>query len=160
VKRIADRGSHHGDADIAGMVEGRVPPHASGQLLARIQAQGQGRDRRTEDVAHNCHQAIGEQDQPKARPREDDDGSNTQHGERQDYRAALGARRVDRRADRRLEYEPEQTTDCSHHSDLGLAPMLLGDQEHIEIRPHRAADIGEQKVDRVKRKRIETLSLG
>jgi hypothetical protein len=68
--------------------------------------------------------------------------------------------RVDRGADRRLEYEPEQTTDCSHHSDLGLAPMLLGDQEHIEIRPHRAADIGEQKVDRVEQKRIEILSLG
>jgi hypothetical protein len=38
--------------------------------------------------------------------------------------------------------------------------MLLGNQEHIEIRPHRAADIGEQEVDGIERKRIERLSLG
>jgi hypothetical protein len=74
--------------------------------------------------------------------------------------AALGARPVDRGADRRLDYEPEQTADCSHHSNLGLAPMLLGNQEHIEIRPHRAADIGEQEVDGIERKRIEPHSLG
>ena len=35
-ERIADRARHHGDRDIAGMVEGRVPPHASRQLLARV----------------------------------------------------------------------------------------------------------------------------
>jgi hypothetical protein len=38
--------------------------------------------------------------------------------------------------------------------------MLLGDQEHVEIRPQRAADIGEQEVDRVERKRIETPAVG
>jgi hypothetical protein len=34
--------------------------------------------------------------------------------------------------------------------------MLLGDQEHIEIRAQRAADIGEQEVDGVERERVET----
>jgi hypothetical protein len=75
-KGIADRGRYHGDGNIARMVEGRVPPHASGQLLPRVQAQGQGRDRRTEDVADNGHQAIGDRDRPEARPREDDSSSD------------------------------------------------------------------------------------
>ncbi len=154
-ERIADPGRHHGDGDIARMVEGRVPPHAPRQLIARVQAQGQRRDRRTEDVADNCHQAVGDQDRPEARPREDDDGSDTQHGKRQDDRAALGAGLVDRGADRRLDGEPEQAADRGHQSDFGLAPMLLGDQEHVEIRPERAAHVGQQEVDGVERERVE-----
>ena len=38
--------------------------------------------------------------------------------------------------------------------------MLLGDQEDIEIRPQRAAHVGEQEVDGVERARIEMLALG
>jgi hypothetical protein len=38
--------------------------------------------------------------------------------------------------------------------------MLLGDQEHIEIRPEGAAHVGEQEVDSVERQRVETLALG
>ena len=34
--------------------------------------------------------------------------------------------------------------------------MLLGDKEHVEIRPEGAADIGEQKVDSVEGERAET----
>ena len=124
--------------------------------LPRVEAQGQGRDRRTEDVADNCHQAVGDHDRPEARPREDDDGADAQHGKRQDDRAALGAGLVDRGADRRLDREPEQAADRRHQADLGLAPMLLGDQEHVEIRPERAADVGEQEVDGVERERVET----
>jgi hypothetical protein len=52
-------------------------------------------------------------------------------------------------ADRRLDGEPEQATDGRHHADLGLGPMLLGDQEHVEIRPQRAAHVGQQEVDGV-----------
>ncbi len=37
--------------------------------------------------------------------------------------------------------------------------MLSGDQEHIEIRPKGAADVGEQEVDRVQRPWVETLAL-
>jgi hypothetical protein len=142
------------------MVKGRVPPHASGQLFPRVQAQGQARDRRTEDVADNCHQAVGDRHRPEARPREDDGSADAQHGKRQADRSALGARLVDRGADRRLDGKPEQTTDRGDQSDFGLAPMLLGDQEHVEIRPQRAADIGEQEVAGVKRERVETLTNG
>src|SRR6202521_5480528 len=66
------------------------------------------------------------------------------------------ARLVDRGADRRLDCEPEQATDRSHHSDLGLAPMLLGNEEDVEIRAQGTADVGEQEVDGVERKRVET----
>jgi hypothetical protein len=59
--RSADPARYHGDGDIARMVESRVPPHASGQLAPRVQAQGHRRDRRTEDVADNCHQAVRDQ---------------------------------------------------------------------------------------------------
>jgi hypothetical protein len=35
---------------------------------------------------------------------------------------------------------PEQAADRCHYADFVLAPMLLGDQEHVEIRPQRAAE--------------------
>jgi hypothetical protein len=38
--------------------------------------------------------------------------------------------------------------------------MLLGDQEHVEIRPQRATHVGQQEVDGVERERVETLALG
>jgi hypothetical protein len=38
--------------------------------------------------------------------------------------------------------------------------MLLGDQEDIEIRPHRAAHVGREEIDRVERERGETLAFG
>jgi hypothetical protein len=37
--------------------------------------------------------------------------------------------------------------------------MLLGDQEHVEIRPEGAADVGEQEVDGVQRQWVEVLAL-
>ena len=62
------------DGDIAGMVEGRVPPHPPRELLARVQAQGQGRDCGTEDIADNGHQAVGDHDRPEGRQSEDNGG--------------------------------------------------------------------------------------
>jgi hypothetical protein len=53
-----------------------MSPSPSGQLFSRIKAQGQGRDRRTEDVSDNCHQAVGDRDRPEGRPREDDGSSD------------------------------------------------------------------------------------
>ena len=133
------------------MVEGRVPPHPPGQLLACVKPQGQGCDRGTEDVAHNGHQAVGEQDRPEHRPRENDDGTQAQHCKCQHDGATFGAGLVDCSTDRRLDREPEQTGDRGHYADFGLAPMLLGDEEHVEIRPQRTADIGKQEVDGVER---------
>ena len=62
---IANRTRHDGDSDVSGVVESRIPPDASSQLFARVEAQSQSRDRRAEDVADNCHQAIGDQHRPK-----------------------------------------------------------------------------------------------
>ena len=157
---IADRARHHGDGDIAGMVEGRVPPHAPRQLLARVEAQGQGRDRGAEDIADDCHQAVGDHHRPEGRPGEDDRRlrcASTASARTID--AALGAGLVDRRADRRLDGEPEQAADRRHQADFGLAPMLLGDQEHVEIRPERAAHVGEQEIDGVERERVKAPAL-
>jgi hypothetical protein len=74
--------------------------------------------------------------------------------------SALGARLVDRGADRGLRGEREQPADRGHQSDLGQAPMLPSDQKHIEIRPEGAAHVGEQEVDGVKRQRVETPAPG
>ena len=82
-ERIADRARSQSDGDIAGMVEGRVPPHPPGQLFSRIEAQGQGRDRGTEHVADDRHQAVGDRHWPEARPGENDDRADRQHGKRQ-----------------------------------------------------------------------------
>ena len=41
---------------------------------------------------------------------------------------------------------PSRPLNRGHKSDFGLAPMLLGDQEDIEIRPHRAAHVGSRKL--------------
>ena len=37
--------------------------------------------------------------------------------------------------------------------------MLPGDQENIEIRPDRAADVGREEIDRIERERGEALAL-
>ncbi len=68
---------------------------------------------------------------------------------------SLGVGFVDRRADRRLDGEAEQTADGRHQADLGLAPVQLSDEEHVQIGPERAADIGEQEIDGVERARPE-----
>jgi hypothetical protein len=67
---------------------------------------------------------------------------------------------VDRGANRRLDRDANQTANRGHKSDFGLTPMLLGDQEDIEIRPHRAAHVGHEEIDRVERERGETLAFG
>ena len=84
---------------------------------------------------------------------------NRQHGKRRDNHAPLGACLVDRRTDRRLHRDSEQTADSCHQTGRGLAPVLLGDQKDIQIRPRRPADIGEQEVDGIERQRVETTIL-
>ena len=39
--------------------------------------------------------------------------------------------------------------------DLGLAPVLLGDQEHVQVGPERPPHIGEQEIDGVERARMK-----
>jgi len=142
------------------VVESGVPPDASSQLFPRVEAQGHSRDRRAEDVADNCHQAVGNQHRPEAGQRKDYRSSDAQHGERQDDRSAFGACLVDCGTDRGLRGEREQAANHGHQSDLGQAPMLSGDQKHVEKRPEGAAHVSEQEVDGVQRQRIETPALG
>jgi hypothetical protein len=141
------------------MVEGRVPPHTPGKLLSNEQAQGQSRGRRTEHVTNNGHQSVCNRHWPKAWHDENDDGPERQHGKRKDDCAPLGVGLVDRRADWCLDRKAEKTANGCYQADLGLAPMLLGNQENVQVRPKRATHIGEQEVDGVERTRVETGAL-
>ena len=78
-------------------------PMRRASCAARVQAQGQRRDRGAEHIAGDRHQAIGD-DQParSVGHAKIDDRRDRQHRKRQHDRAALGARLVDRGADRRL----------------------------------------------------------
>ena len=53
----------------------------------------------------------------------------------------------------------EQAADGRGVPDRGLAPVSLGDQEDVQVRPERPADIGEQKIGRVARARLEAPAL-
>jgi hypothetical protein len=50
-----------------------------------------------------------------------------QNSKRQNNNSPLGARFIDRSADRGLNGKSEQAADSRHQSDFGLAPLLLGD---------------------------------
>jgi hypothetical protein len=64
-------------------------------------------------------------------------------------------------ADRRLNREPDQAAYGGHKADCGPAPMLLGNQKHVEIRPKRATpNVGKQKINGVERERVEAPLLG
>ena len=43
---------------------------------------------------------------------------------------------------------------------LGLTPVLLGDEKHVEVGTERTADVGEQEIDGVERERVEAVALG
>src|SRR5271163_849286 len=55
---------------------------------------------------------------------------------------------------------PDQAAYGGHKADCGLAPMLLGNQKHVEIRPKRAPNVGKQKINGVERERVEAPFLG
>jgi hypothetical protein len=48
------------------------------------------------------------------------------------------------------------TASAATTSARGLVPKLLGDEKHVQIRAKRATHIGEQKIERVERNRVET----
>ena len=148
-KGVADRARRQGDGDVAGMVEGGIAPQAPRQLFPGVETKGQGRDRWTENVAGDRDQAVGCHHRPETRRGEYRRGAYRQNGKRQNDEFSLGARCVDRGADWRLERKTEQAADCRHQADLRLAPMLIRDQEDVEVRPERPSDVGEQKIERV-----------
>jgi hypothetical protein len=118
--------------------------------LRAYRPQRQGGDRRAENIADNSYEAVGDQHRPEAGQCKNDHSPDGERGERQENCAALGAGLVDRGADRRLRGDSEQAADHGHQAGFGLAPVLLGDEEHIEIRPKGAAHIGEEEVDGIK----------
>ncbi len=152
----ADAAGHDRDGDVAGVIERGVAAHPGRQLMVREQPQRQRRDRRPEDIADDRQDRIGHEHGPESRHREDDDGPQRQHGERQHDDAAFGPGRVDRGAGRRLRGEAGEAADRRHEADRGLAPTLVDDQENVEIRPERTAHVGEEEVDRVERDRPES----
>ncbi len=137
------------------MIPGRIAPHPPSQGLARVKPQGEGRHRGTKYVANRSHYRIGDHDRPEMRRCEDCHRTRRQHGERRDKQSALGPGLIDQAADRRLHRQTQQPANRSHQPDCFLAPMLLGDQKDVQIRPKRAAHIGEQKIERVERIRFE-----
>jgi len=124
------------------MIEGGVPPHSPGELLSRVKAQGQGRNRGAEDIASDSHQAVSDCHRPECREGQNNDRCNGQYRQRQDDDAALGTGLVDRGPNRCLDRDAKQAAEGRYKSDFGLTPMLPGDQEDIEIRPDRAAYVG------------------
>jgi hypothetical protein len=56
----SDDAREGGDADVAGVVEGGIPPHASRQLLARDEAERKGCDRRAKNVADHRDETVGD----------------------------------------------------------------------------------------------------
>ena len=149
---ITHRTRQQRDGDIAGMVEGELRPHPARELLSRVEAQGQGRDGGAEDVSGDGHQAVGHCHGPEGRPGEYDDRRDRQNGERENDNSPFGVGLVDRRADWGLDREPEQAADRRHQADLGLAPMLLGDEEDIEVGADRAPHVGREEIHRVERR--------
>ena len=57
-KQRADRRRRQRDGDIAGMVEGRVAPHAPRKLLMRIKSQRQRGHGGAEDIADHRHRLL------------------------------------------------------------------------------------------------------
>jgi hypothetical protein len=84
------------------MIKRCVAPHAPGQLIPRVESQGESRNRRTEDIADNRHQAIGDRYRPEARQGEESYGPYRKHGQREHDDSPFCAGRVDRGANRRL----------------------------------------------------------
>ena len=142
------------------MVEGGVAPHPARELLARIKTERERRDRRTEHVASDRHQAVGHHDRPKGRPKKNNDGGHRENAEREDDDAALGAGLVDRPADRRLDEKPEQAAHCRHQANFRLAPMLLRNEEDVEIGADGAANVGGEEIQCVEGEGVEAVRAG
>ncbi len=133
------------------MIESRVAAKPARQPVSCHQAEGERRDRRSEGVAGDRQDAQGNRDRPEARRCENDDCGSGHRRHRQNDDAALGARHVDRGADRRLKRNSEQAARRRHQSDIGLAPMLGRDEKHVDERPEQVSNVGCEKIDRVER---------
>ena len=96
---------------------------------------------RAEHVPDHCDQSIGDEDRPETGRSVDAQGARGQYGQRDDDRTAFPVRAVDRGADRRLHGETEPSAQRRDEAHLGLAPMLLRDEEDVQIGTERPADV-------------------
>jgi len=113
-KDRADRGGDESDDDVAAVVAGHVAPHATGQLIAHEEAEGQRRHGRSEDIADDSRQRIRRQHRPEARCREDHNSPARKNGEGHDQsavcRVGLNCRRM-----------PEKSKKFFKSTDLSLS---------------------------------------
>ena len=150
-ERVADRASQKRNGDISAVIVSGVAAETARELVSRHQPKRERRDRGRKGVAGDREDGQGERHRPEARRDKDDDGadSHRRHGQHDD--AALGARHVNRGADRGLERNSEQSTGGCYKADISLAPMLTSNQEHIDERPEQVSDVGGEEVDCVER---------
>ena len=125
--------------------------HAPRQVVLPDEAERERGHRRAEHVSDHRDQHVGDEHRPEAGEGVDAQGAGGQHGQRDDDHTALPLRGVDRGADRRLHGETEPSAQRRDEAHLGLAPMLLRDEEDVQIGPERPAHIGEQEIDGVER---------
>ena len=150
-EQVADPAGKERNGDVAAVIVSRVAAEPPRQLVSRDEAEGQGRNGGSKSIARHREHAQGERHRPEVRGDEDDDRGNRHRGHRQDDDAALGARHVDRGADRGLEGYSEQSAGGCQKADIGLGPVLARNQKHIDERAEQIANVGGKEIDRVER---------
>ena len=134
------------DCDVTGMIECRVAPHAARQLAFDIKPQRQGCHGWAKHVANDGHYRVRDHHRPEDRQCVNGDRAEREHNECQNDQAALGPAGIDRGTDRRLHCQTNQPASHSDQADTRLAPVSLGDQEHVQVWPERAPHIRKQEV--------------
>jgi hypothetical protein len=95
----------------------------------------------------------------KAGPPRDRHGAQREHGQTRDNQGALASGRIDEGAPWGMDREPCEATHGSNKTNRCLILLLLGHQEHAEVRAKGAAHIGKEKIYKVQRADIAPRSL-
>ena len=152
-ERIPNCAGQKRNRDVAAVIESGIAAEATRELVSCDEAKRERRDCRSKHIPGDREHAQGDRHRPEGWSDKDNGRGcyHRRHG--QNDHAALGAGHVDRRADRGLERNPEQSAARRHQPDIGLAPMLVRDQENIDERSEEVADVGGEKIERVERVR-------
>lgn len=103
-------------------------------------------------VARDAHKGLRRQHDREARRESHGHGADAQHGRAPDDDRAFPMAFVDESADRRLKREADDARDGRDNADLGLVPVLFGEQENAHIRPKSASHIRQEKVEPIERR--------
>jgi hypothetical protein len=150
-KGVADRAGQESDDDVAAVVKGGVPTEPAGQLVFCDQAESEGRDRRSEGVAGDRQDAQRNRHWPESGSGEYDRRGRGHRRHRQEDDASLGAGDVDSGSNWGLKRDAEEAARGRHQPDIGLGPVLARDQEDVDERSEKVADIGGEEIDCVER---------